>query len=238
MTLCLSCKKKKSMAVGVVAAFPGTPLRTIRESSSSWGSPRSTANPGSLPACQEDEQKASIGSHAKATDTALQLSDPLQGEPRADDTFQLAHKRQAGHAVKGQRAEGTFQADSERQSSHEVEGQRAKGFFQADSERQAGNEVKGKEAEAAGSLQSPCDSVSEVAESLVLSHGVERQASSSAASVMSEVMSEADSAVQAVLSADASGELFGSAAICLLQAYTGWCSGLGSCEHQARSCLH
>lgn len=213
------------MAVGEVTAFPGTPLGTIRESCSSWGSPRSTENLASLSAYQQDEQTASIGSHARATDTALQQSDSVQGALRADDTFRPPHIRQTDHAVEGQGTEGTFQADSERQSTPKVEGQTVKGAFQADSERQAGHEVEGKEAEADGSLQSPCDSslqspcdsVSEVAESLVLGHDLEHHASSSAASVISEVMPEADGAVQAVSSADASGELFLSAAIYFLQ---------------------
>ena len=224
------------MAVGEVTAFPGTPLGTIRESCSSWGSPRSTENLASLSAYQQDE---SIGSHARATDIALQQSDSMQGEPRADKPFKLPHKRQTDHAVDEQRAEGTFQADSERQSLNKVEGQTAnfKGAFQADSERQAGHEVRGKEAEAVGSLQSPCDSVSEVAESLVLDNDLERHASSSAASVISEVMPEADGAVQAVSSADASGELFLSAAIYFLQ-YAACNMSPAVCFLQYVSCMH
>ena len=193
------------MAVGVVTAFPGTPLGTIRESSSSWGSPKSTENVDSLPGCKGDKQTALIGHHARATDIPFQ-----QGEHRADGAFRLLTERQADHAVKGQRAEHAFEADSERQSPHKIEGQRVEGAFQAESNRQAGHEVEGKEVEAAGSLQSSCDSISEVAEML----DCKRHASSSAASVISEVMPEANGAVQAVSSADASGELFQSTPSC------------------------
>lgn len=196
------------MDVGVVTAFPGTPLGTIRESTSSWGSPRSTEIANFLPACKGDKQTARIGNHARATDVPFQQGVPLQGEHRADDAFRPLTERQADHAFEGQRAERTFQADSGRQSPHKVEGQRAEGAFQAESNRQADHEVKGKGVEAAGSQQASCDSVSEVAESADL----DRAASSSAASVISEVMPEADSAVQPGLSADASSELFSSKA--------------------------
>lgn len=171
-----------AVAAGVVAAFPGTPLGTIRESSSSWGSPRSTEHPVSLPTCQGEEQAAVVGSGAGETDKPLWQAGPLNGEHKAKSAFHL-------HA--------------ERQTSQEVGGQRAELAFQADGERQAGHRVAGQEAEAAGSLQSPFDSVSEVAESLALEH----YGSSSAVSVNSEVISEADAATQAVWSADASGKL-------------------------------
>ena len=223
------------MAVGVVTAFPGTPLGTIRESSSSFGSPRSKEYPASLPACKEDEQTASIGSHARAADIPFQQGGPLQGEHRADGALQLPPDRQTGHAVKGQRAGGTFQADSERQAGHVFEGQRAEDAFQAECERQAGHEAEWKESEAAGSLQSPCDNVSEVAESLLLSHDLQRHGSSSAASVISEVLPEADGAVQAISSAGASGELFSSTTILLLHTQTVYVRAW-SCKHQAHSC--
>ena len=198
------------MAVGVMTAIPGTPLGTIRESSSSWGSPRSTENPVSLPPCKENEQTASIGGYARANEIPIQQGGPLQGEHRADGAPRLLPERQTGHAIKGQRVGGTFQADSERPAGPEFEGQRAKDAFQTEFERQAGHEVEGKKSEAAGSLQSPCDSASEVAESLLLSYDLERHGSSSAASVISEVVPEAGGDVQAISAADASGELFSS----------------------------
>ena len=144
------------MIVGGVTAFPGTPLGTIRESSSSWGSPGATENPASLSTCKEDDQVVLIGSCAPAPDVLLQQGGQLQGQPSS---------------------EGAFQLSSERQTCHEVEG---------------------KEAEAAGNLQSPFDSASDVAESPLLGSVLNRHGSSSAASVISEVMSEADGAVQAV----------------------------------------
>lgn len=205
----------RPMAAGVVTAFPGTPLGTIRESSSSWGSPGSTENPAPLPPHKGAEQAAVVGSCTGETDRPLWQGGPLEEEHRAEGSLLLLHERQTGQEVEGQRAEVACQSDVERQRGHKAEGQRAESAVQADYERQAGQE-----AEIAGSLQSPFDSVSEVAESLVLEH----YGCGSAVSVNSEVMSEADAVTQArVWSAEASGELLSLTVAPSLRTYNAGC---------------
>ncbi|KAL3131608.1 hypothetical protein ABBQ38_007905 [Trebouxia sp. C0009 RCD-2024] len=139
------------MIVGVVTAFPGTPLGTIRESSSSWGSPRSTENPASLPTCKGDGML--LVSDSCASDTPPKEGAPMHREQRGEGAVQLSF-------------------------SHEAH--------------------KKEEQEACGSLHSPADSVSEVAESIAILSQAGLSGSVSPVSVISEVISEAGSAVQAV----------------------------------------
>lgn len=81
---------KEMVVVGGVTAFPGTPLGTIRESSSSWGSQGSTEVPASPPTCKGDEESAVFGGCPVSNDHPLDQGTPLHRGQRAEGASQLS----------------------------------------------------------------------------------------------------------------------------------------------------
>lgn len=93
------------MNAGAGAAFPTTPLGTIRESSSSWGSADAPQTlPAHTEADQEAESQADTHQGSQAGASSSSLATDAQRQPQAEGAFQLASDRQTVEAAAGQKS--------------------------------------------------------------------------------------------------------------------------------------